>query len=145
MSLPLLVKSLRTGEFVALAFDESKHPRGKKGTHEGGKFVASHIANKFSSSLRRATKPIHPRATKAAVHAREAVSALRRGDLKAAKLAHDKAARAHSDAADYHYERSFWSSPHAEHHDQMGKRHEIAVLKHNIAADKIDDELGWED
>jgi len=32
-------------QFAAMAFDESKHPRGEKGSHEGGKFVSQPHSN----------------------------------------------------------------------------------------------------
>jgi hypothetical protein len=38
---------------MAMAFDESKHPRGKKGTHEGGKFTTATNASKTANTKTR--------------------------------------------------------------------------------------------
>lgn len=61
MTTKLLMLSHRTGRYVGLAFDESKHPRGQKGTHEGGRFVEStrDVADNIGATSKRQSDDSH--------------------------------------------------------------------------------------
>lgn len=95
-----LALSLVSGD-MTMAFDESKHPRGKKGTHEGGKFVPAKTYNKAAGDAYHASDIARERPT-AGMHYRAHKAHLHAAKLATEKGRHDEAGD-HRTSATHHY------------------------------------------
>lgn len=87
---------------IQMSFDESKHPRGAKGSHEGGKFVSAG-ALKASREAYKASDVAHDKDTVAKTGAHK-LAQLKHIDAAAAhrKSGSEEAARHHDAAAEHH-------------------------------------------
>src|SRR5262245_46451600 len=119
MTMPRILPSLSGGAPLALAFDESKHPRGEKGSHEGGKFVAK-------KNYRQATK--------------EAYKASKQADQNTNAFTHANAAKAHLHAATRAATQNLYAQE--DEHDKMYAHHRKEAAKHlEVYGKKLEGEV----
>src|SRR5262245_20497140 len=111
-----------------MTFDESKHPRGEKGSHEGGKFVASERAYAATQSAYD---------TVPGIHAGIAHESIRRGDLKQAHDSHITAAIAHRNSKSRATPRGNAA------HERAAKAHEAAAraIRKHLGGQEIERSL----